>query len=60
MLIINEHHLRRVLAEYLTHYNPARPHRALGQPPPAQTPTQPQPSALPSTGSAENGSSAAS
>jgi transposase InsO family protein len=41
MLIINEHHLRRVLAEYLTHYNTARPHRALGQLPPAQTPTQP-------------------
>jgi len=42
MLIINEHHLRRVLAEYLTHYNTARPHRALGQLPPAQAPTQPQ------------------
>jgi putative transposase len=41
MLIINEHHLRRVLAQYLTRYNTARPHRALGQPPPAQTPTQP-------------------
>ena len=41
MLIINEHHLRRVLAEYLTHYNTARPHRALGQLPPAQAPTQP-------------------
>jgi putative transposase len=36
MLIINEHHLRRVLTEYLTHYNTARPHRALGQLPPAQ------------------------
>jgi len=41
MLIINEHHLRRVLAEYLTHHNTARPHRALGQLPPAQAPTQP-------------------
>jgi transposase InsO family protein len=29
-LIVNEHHLRRVLTEYLRHYNTARPHRALG------------------------------
>ena len=33
-LIVNEHHLRQVLAEYLQHYNTARPHRAL------LTPTQ--------------------
>ena len=25
LLIVNEHHLRRVLAEYLLHYNGARP-----------------------------------
>jgi putative transposase len=31
LLIVNEHHLRRVLTEYLLHYNTARPHRALGQ-----------------------------
>jgi putative transposase len=31
LLIVNEHHLRRVLTEYLRHYNAARPHRALGQ-----------------------------
>ena len=31
LLIVNEHHLRQVLAEYLRHYNAARPHRALGQ-----------------------------
>src|SRR5204862_3289255 len=31
LLIVNEHHLRRVMAEYLQHYNTARPHRALGQ-----------------------------
>jgi len=31
VLIINEHHLRRALAEYLRHYNAARPHRSLGQ-----------------------------
>jgi len=31
LLIVNEHHLRRVLTEYMAHYNTARPHRALGQ-----------------------------
>ena len=36
LLIVNEHHLRRVLTEYLLHYNAARPHRALGQLAPAQ------------------------
>ena len=37
LLIVNEHHLRQVLTEYLRHYNAARPHRALGQLAPAQT-----------------------
>jgi putative transposase len=36
VLIVNEHHLRRVLTEYLRHYNAARPHRAPGQLAPAQ------------------------
>ena len=36
LLIVNEHHLRRVLTEYLLHYNSARPHRAFGQLAPAQ------------------------
>ena len=36
LLILNEQHLRRVLTEYLRHYNAARPHRALGQLAPAQ------------------------
>ena len=36
LLIVNEHHLRQVLTEYLRHYNTARPHRALGQLTPAQ------------------------
>jgi putative transposase len=36
LLIINEQHLRRVLTEYLQHYNAARPHRALGQVAPAR------------------------
>ena len=33
--------LRRVLTEYLRHYNTARPHRALGQLTPAQAATRP-------------------
>jgi len=31
LLIVNEHHLRRVLAEYLLHYNTFRPHRTLAR-----------------------------
>ena len=41
LLIVNEHHLRRVLTEYLHHYNAARPHRALGQLAPARAPARP-------------------
>jgi putative transposase len=41
LLIVNEHHLRQVLTEYLLHYNTARPHRALGQLAPAQAGTRP-------------------
>jgi len=41
LLIVNEHHLRQVLTEYLLHYNTARPHRTLGQLAPAQADTQP-------------------
>ena len=40
VLIVNEHHLRRVLTEYLRHYNGARPHRSLGQLTPAQADTR--------------------
>jgi putative transposase len=40
MLIVNEHHLRRALTEYLQHYNAARPHRCLGQLTPAQAETK--------------------
>ncbi len=59
LLIVNERHLRRVLAEYLLHYNTARPHRGLGQLAPAQADTRPpKPSISPSTGSAEDKSSA--
>jgi len=41
LLIVNEHHLRWVLTEYLRHYNTARPHRSLGQLTPAQAGTCP-------------------
>jgi transposase InsO family protein len=41
MLIVSEHHLQQILTDYLTHYNTARPHRALGQLPPAQAHAQP-------------------
>ena len=41
LLIVNEHHLRRVLTDYLRHYNTARPHRSLGQLAPAQAHTPP-------------------
>jgi putative transposase len=41
LLIVNEQHLRRVLTEYLQHYNTARPHRSLGQLTPAQAETCP-------------------
>jgi putative transposase len=41
LLIVNEQHLRRVLTEYLRHYNTARPHRALGQFAPAQAHARP-------------------
>ena len=41
LLIVNEHHLRQVLTDYLRHYNAARPHRALGQLAPAQAHTRP-------------------
>jgi putative transposase len=41
LLIVNEQHLRRVLAEYLLHYNGARPHRTLGQLPPAHANARP-------------------
>jgi len=43
ILIVNQRHLRRILAGYLQHVNTARPHRTLGQLPPAQAETQPPP-----------------
>jgi len=41
VLIVDEHHLRRVLTEYLRHYNAVRPHHALGQLAPAQAHARP-------------------
>jgi hypothetical protein len=41
LMIVNEHHLRQVLAEYLLHYNTARPHRSLGQLTPDQAHSRP-------------------
>ena len=40
LLIVNEHHLRRVRTEYLRRYNAARPHRSPGQLTPAQADTR--------------------
>jgi putative transposase len=42
-LIVNERHLRRILAVYLHHFNTARPHRTLEQLAPVHTETQPPP-----------------
>jgi transposase InsO family protein len=42
LLIVDEHHLRQVLTEYLRHYNAARPHRSPGQLAPAQAGTRRQ------------------
>jgi transposase InsO family protein len=41
LLIVNEHHLRQMMTEYLAHYNTARPHRSLGQIPPEQADIRP-------------------
>jgi Integrase core domain len=60
LLIVNEHHLRRVLTEYLRHYNAARPHRSLGQLAPAQAHTRPPRINLAEHGSAGNRSLAGS
>jgi putative transposase len=37
ILIMNAHHLRKVLAEYESHFNSHRPHRALNQASPLRT-----------------------
>lgn len=53
VLIVNERHLRRVLAEYAAYYNHWRPHRALGQ----SAPCKPEP---PPTSANDNGNGVAS
>jgi hypothetical protein len=52
LLIAGEHHLRRVLAEYLRHDNTSRPRRALGRVPPAHPHARHRRPASLSTGSA--------
>ena len=51
LLIVNEHHLRQVLTEYLRHYNSMRSHRSLGLQPPRPAPglalVEPDPVASP-------------
>ena len=34
LLVVSGHHLERILAEYVTHYNRGRPHRSLDLTPP--------------------------
>jgi len=41
MLILGRRHLEAVLAEYVEHYNAHRPHRSLGQRPPARSEATP-------------------
>ncbi|GII96309.1 integrase core domain-containing protein [Sinosporangium siamense] len=41
ILIVNARHLQHVLAEYETHFNMHRPHRALGQAAPLRAPPTP-------------------
>ena len=54
LLIAGEHHLRRVLAEYLLHDHTFRPHRTLGRLPRLNlTPGHRRPASL-STGSADS------
>jgi putative transposase len=48
ILILGPGHLKRVLRDYIDHYNEHRPHRSLHQRPPAQ-PTMPVPYDLPAS-----------
>jgi transposase InsO family protein len=57
ILIVNERHLRRILTDYLHHFNAARPHRALAQHRPRPKPNPHTGSTWPVTRSAANRSS---
>ena len=59
LLIVSERHLRQVVTEYLAHDSTARPHRALGQRHQLTLIAGRRRSTSPSTGSAEQRSSAA-
>jgi hypothetical protein len=41
LLILGERHLRKVLSEYVLHYNGHRPHQGLQQEPPLRQPGHP-------------------
>ena len=43
VIVVNERHLRRVLREYVAHYNGVRPHRSLELDPPDGRPPTPPP-----------------
>jgi len=43
MLIVNENHLAKILAEYAGHYNDHRPHQSRGQRPPTAETTVTRP-----------------
>ena len=60
LLIVNEHHLRQVLTEYLLHYNTARTAPLASSRQLKQTATRRIRSTSPSTGSAGNKSPAGS
>jgi hypothetical protein len=60
LLIVNEHHLRQVLTEYLAHYNTARPTAASTSSHPLKPTLSRRRPTSPSTGSAENKSLAGS
>jgi hypothetical protein len=60
LLIAGEHHLRRVMAGYLLRDHTSRPHRTLGQLPPAQAHAQPPQTGLAEHRVAESRSSAVS
>ena len=43
MLVLNERHLRRIVTEYVTYFNQARPHQGIDQRIPCDSPPPDQP-----------------